>query len=225
MQFSRRTRHGPARYRWHVRALAVPAIVALMLQLGGEGMARAADAETAVFAGGCFWCVEADFDKIPGVIETVSGYTGGHTEDPTYKQVTGGDTGHYEAVRIRFDPDKVSYADLVSALLRSVDPTDDGGQFCDRGASYRAAIFAQNDNQQQVAEAQKAEAATQLGAKIVTPILEAGTFYPAEDYHQDFYERSPRRYNYYRWSCGRDKQVRKIWGTDAYTGIPGKPES
>ncbi|WP_417767780.1 peptide-methionine (S)-S-oxide reductase MsrA [Stappia sp.] len=196
-----------------------------MLQLGGGGMARAADAETAVFAGGCFWCVEADFDKIPGVVETVSGYTGGHTQDPTYKQVTGGDTGHFEAVRVRFDPDRVSYADLVSALLRSVDPTDDGGQFCDRGASYRTAIFTQDDKQQQVAEARKAEAATQLGTEIVTPVLPAGVFYPAEDYHQDFYERSPRRYTYYRWSCGRDKQVKKIWGTDAYKGIPGKPES
>ena len=124
-------------------ALAAPAVVALMLLLGAGNPTRAADAETAIFAGGCFWCVEADFDKIPGVIETVSGYTGGHTQNPTYKQVTGGDTGHYEAVRIRFDPDKVGYAELVSALLRSVDPTDDGGQFCDRGASYRTAIFTQ----------------------------------------------------------------------------------
>lgn len=225
MQANRRTRYGPAGYRRYARALAVSALFTLMLVALGAGTARAADAETAIFAGGCFWCVEADFDQIPGVVETVSGYTGGHTQDPTYKQVTGGDTGHFEAVRIRFDPDKVSYADLVAALLRSVDPTDDGGQFCDRGASYRTAIFAQDDKQQQVAEARKAEAATQLGAEIVTPVLPAGAFYPAEDYHQDFHERSPRRYTYYRWSCGRDKQVKKIWGADAYSGIPGKTGS
>jgi peptide-methionine (S)-S-oxide reductase len=225
MQANRHTSQGQAGHRRHARALAAPAVVALMLLLGAGNPTRAADAETAIFAGGCFWCVEADFDKIPGVIETVSGYTGGHTQNPTYKQVTGGDTGHYEAVRIRFDPDKVGYAELVSALLRSVDPTDDGGQFCDRGASYRTAIFTQGTDQTQIAEARKAEAEKQLGTKIVTPVLEAGAFYPAEDYHQDFHERSPRRYTYYRWSCGRDKQVRKVWGENAYKGIPGKPGS
>lgn len=225
MQTQIHSGHGSTGSQRRVHALLAPLVLALMLLLSGGGTARAADAETTIFAGGCFWCVEADFDKIPGVIETVSGYTGGHTQNPTYKQVTGGDTGHYEAVRIRFDPDKVGYAELVSALLRSVDPTDDGGQFCDRGASYRTAIFTLDARQQRVAEAQKADAANQLGTKIVTPVLEAGAFYPAEDYHQDFHERAPRRYTYYRWSCGRDKQVKKIWGADAYKGIPGKPGS
>ncbi|WP_029058455.1 peptide-methionine (S)-S-oxide reductase MsrA [Stappia stellulata] len=184
--------------------------------------AAAADEQTAIFAGGCFWCVESDFDKIPGVLQTVSGYTGGTLDNPTYEAVTKGGTGHYEAVRITFDADTVSYAELVAALFRSVDPTDAGGQFCDRGPSYRTAIFATDDDQRRVAERAKAQAADRLDTEIVTPVLDAATFYPAEAYHQDFYEKSPTRYTYYRWSCGRDETVKRVWGKDAFKGIPGK---
>lgn len=186
------------------------------------GPATAADKQTAIFAGGCFWCVESDFDAIPGVLETVSGYTGGTLDNPTYAAVTEGGTGHYEAVRIIFDADTVSYAELVAALFRSVDPTDGGGQFCDRGPSYRTAIFVTDDAQRQVAEQQKAEAARILDKEVVTPILPAATFYPAEDYHQDFYEKSSTRYSFYRWSCGRDETVKRVWGKEAFKGIPGK---
>jgi peptide-methionine (S)-S-oxide reductase len=186
------------------------------------GPVTAADKQTAIFAGGCFWCVESDFDAIPGVLETVSGYTGGTLDNPTYAAVTEGGTGHYEAVRITFDADTVSYAELVAALFRSVDPTDAGGQFCDRGPSYRTAIFVTDDAQRQVAEQQKAEAARILDKEVVTPILPAATFYPAEDYHQDFYEKSSTRYSFYRWSCGRDETVKRVWGKEAFKGIPGK---
>jgi peptide-methionine (S)-S-oxide reductase len=184
--------------------------------------AAAVDEQTAIFAGGCFWCVESDFDAIPGVLETVSGYTGGTLDNPTYQAVTQGGTGHFEAVRITFDADTVGYADLVAALFRSVDPTDAGGQFCDRGPSYRTAIFVADDAQRRIAEQEKAEAARTLDKEIVTPILDAATFYPAEDYHQDFYEKSSTRYTYYRWSCGRDQTVKRVWGKDAFKGIPGK---
>ncbi|WP_425088531.1 peptide-methionine (S)-S-oxide reductase MsrA [Stappia sp.] len=186
------------------------------------GPATAADERTAIFAGGCFWCVESDFDAIPGVLETVSGYTGGTLDNPTYAAVTEGGTGHYEAVRITFDAERVSYAELVAALFRSVDPTDAGGQFCDRGPSYRTAIFVTDDAQRRVAEAAKQDAQKRLDREVVTPILPAATFYPAEDYHQDFYEKSSTRYSYYRWSCGRDETVKRVWGKEAFKGIPGK---
>ncbi|SDT89946.1 peptide-methionine (S)-S-oxide reductase MsrA [Stappia sp. ES.058] len=194
----------------------------LAVSLAAPRPAIALDEQTAIFAGGCFWCVESDFDTIPGVLETVSGYTGGTLDDPTYKAVTQGGTGHYEAVRITFDADTVSYTDLVAALFRSVDPTDAGGQFCDRGPSYRTAIFATDAEQRRIAEREKAQAAVSLDTKIATPILDAATFYPAEDYHQDFYEKSPTRYTYYRWSCGRDDTVKRVWGKEAFKGIPGK---
>jgi peptide-methionine (S)-S-oxide reductase len=191
--------------------LALAAAPALAQEAGETG--------TAIFAGGCFWCVEADFDKIDGVLETTSGYTGGETENPTYKQVTYGDTGHYEAVRIDYDPSKVSYETLVNAFFRSVNPTDPGGQFCDRGDSYRTAIFALDEAQREVAEAAKAVAAAELEAKVVTPILDAGTFWPAEAYHQDYYEKNNLQYSYYRWSCGRDGRVEDLWGADARTSF------
>ena len=176
---------------------------------------------TATFAGGCFWCVESDFDTVPGVLRTISGYTGGTLIDPTYKQVTAGGTGHLEAVRIFFDPKKVSYGTLLEIFWRSVDPTDDGGQFCDRGESYETAIFANSADQKRLAEAskQKLQASGVLKRPIVTPIETAGPFYPAEDYHQDFYKKSSLRYRIYRYGCGRDARVRKLWGKEAYRGI------
>jgi peptide-methionine (S)-S-oxide reductase len=168
--------------------------------------------ETAIFAGGCFWCTEADFEKVPGVASAVSGYVGGTTSDPTYKQVSAGGTGHYEAVRITYDPAQVSFAKLVDYYFRTVDPTDAGGQFCDRGESYRTAIFALDDGQRQAAEAEKAEVASALKAPIATPILPAATFYPAEDYHQDYYKKNKLKYNFYRSRCGRDARLAEVWG-------------
>ena len=183
--------------------------------------ASAQQLERAVFAGGCFWCVESDFDKVPGVVATVSGYTGGKTENPTYEQVSAGGTGHYEAVEITYDPTKVSYGALLTAFWHSVDPTDDGGQFCDRGRPYQTAVFVANDEQRGVAEASKNAAEGILGKPIVSPILAAAPFYAAEDYHQDYYQKNPIRYRYYRRGCGRDNRVKEIWGEHAYEGIPG----
>jgi len=189
--------------------------------------AEARDIQTAVVAGGCFWCVEADFEKVTGVVDVVSGYTGGTTSNPTYKSVTGGNSGHYEAVEITYDADVVSYAQLMHAFFRSVDPTDAGGQFCDRGDSYRTAIFVSNAEEQRIAEAAKASAQRALGQRIVTPILNAATFYDAENYHQDYYKgnsivltrRGPKTeaeaYKFYRNACGRDARVSQLWGDAA----------
>lgn len=190
-------------------------------------VAHAASTERAYFAGGCFWCVEADFEKLSGVGEVVSGYTGGTVANPTYKQVTRGGTGHYEAVEIRYDPAKISYDQLLHAFFRSVDPTDAGGQFCDRGDSYRTAIFVTSPEERAAAEAAKTRAERDLGRKIVTPILDAKPFYDAEEYHQNYYKKSdivltrrgPKQmkdaYKFYRDACGRDESVRKLWGDAA----------
>ena len=174
--------------------------------------AAAGSSETAIFAGGCFWCTEADFEKVPGVTSAVSGYIGGTTANPTYEQVSAGGTGHYEAVRITYDPARVSYAALADYYFRTVDPTDAGGQFCDRGESYRTAIFALNDAQRKAAEAEKAEVAAALDVPIVTPILPAATFYPAETYHQDYYKKNKVKYGFYRSRCGRDARLKEVWG-------------
>ncbi len=182
---------------------------------------------SAIFAGGCFWCVESDFDSVDGVLATTSGYTGGHVENPTYKDVTRGGSGHYEVVKIDYDPDVVSFSELAHKFFRSVDPTDDGGQFCDRGDSYRTAIFAMDNEQRSAAEDAKAEAASALGMKIVTPILQAAEFYPAEDYHQNYYAgtklvitrfgivKQSDAYKRYRMACGRDERVKMLWGDQA----------
>ena len=183
--------------------------------------------ETLTVAGGCFWCVEADFEKVAGVIEAVSGYTGGTTENPTYKQVTRGGTGHYEAVKITFDPSIVSRSRLLSLFFQSIDPTDAGGQFCDRGESYRTAIFVSNTSEKTLATTAKVEAQATLGQSIVTPILDEAPFYPAEAYHQDYAKSDdliltrfgPRKksaaYTLYRSACGRDDRVRALWGDNA----------
>ncbi|MEP2919631.1 peptide-methionine (S)-S-oxide reductase MsrA [Sulfitobacter sp.] len=186
----------------------------------------AAELETLTVAGGCFWCVEADFEKVEGVTEAVSGYAGGTAANPTYKQVTSGGSGHYEAVQITFDPDLVSEAKLLDIFFRSIDPTDAGGQFCDRGPSYRTAIFA-TDSQKDVAEQSKAKAQAELGQQIVTPILGEADFYPAEAYHQDYAKGTKiiltrygpksqaKAYKAYREACGRDKRVKELWGSAA----------
>lgn len=191
------------------------------------GQARAAGTEVLTVAGGCFWCVESDFEGVNGVKEVVSGYTGGKLANPTYKDVTRGGSGHYEAVQIMYDPGKVSKEQLLSMFFRSVDPTDAGGQFCDRGESYRTAVFVRNSAEQQAAEAAKAEAMKALGQQIVTPILQAATFYEAEAYHQDYYKgkklvvtrfgpkRQSEAYKRYRKACGRDARVKQLWGNEA----------
>jgi peptide-methionine (S)-S-oxide reductase len=168
----------------------------------------------AIFAGGCFWCTESDFDKVPGVIETTSGYIGGHVENPSYEQVSAGNSGHLEAVRVRFDPSKTSYAKLLEAYWPTIDPVTANAQFCDHGTQYRSAIFYSTPQEQQLAEASKAalDKSGRLPGPVVTEILPASTFYPAEDYHQNYYQRNPLRYHYYRNGCGRDQRLEQLWG-------------
>jgi peptide-methionine (S)-S-oxide reductase len=200
-----------------------PGLLGLALAVAIAGNVLAADDkhEIATFAGGCFWCVESDFDHVPGVVRTISGYTGGTLENPTYKDVTAGGTGHREAVQIYFDPMKVSYAELLEIFWRSVDPTDAGGQFCDRGVSYETAIFANSPEQAQLARTSKRRLQDSgvLKQPIVTKVETADAFYPAEDYHQDYYKKNPLRYQYYRFSCGRDKRIADLWGDEAHKGI------
>ncbi|NKW91446.1 peptide-methionine (S)-S-oxide reductase MsrA [Rhodobacteraceae bacterium R_SAG9] len=204
--------------------------LSVLILLGGLAhghRAHAMGTDTLVVAGGCFWCVESDFESVPGVRQVVSGYTGGSTKNPSYKDVTKGGSGHYEAVKITFDPDTVTRETLLDLFFRSVDPTDAGGQFCDRGDSYRTAIFVANKVEQGLAESAKAKAQAQLGQTIVTPILREGKFYKAEAYHQDYYKGSkivltrfgPKKqseaYKRYRKACGRDARVKALWGSDA----------
>ena len=181
--------------------------------------ASLAETKTAIFAGGCFWCVEKDFDHVAGVLSTTSGYTGGHVKNPTYGDVTSEQSGHREAVKIEYDATKTDYAKLLDVYWHSTDPTDPIGQFCDKGESYTPAIFVMNADEKALAEKTKAEVAAQLGTKVATLVTDASTFYPAEDYHQDFYLKSNLRYSYYRNACGRDDRVKKIWGADAHRGI------
>ena len=168
-----------------------------------------------VLAGGCFWCVEADFDKVAGVLETVSGFSGGHVPNPSYRDVTRGGTGHYEVVEIVYDPSVVAYRELIDHFWRTIDPLDDGGQFCDRGQSYKTAIFVRNDEERRAAGASKRQAEAALAATIVTEILDFEAFYPAEAYHQNYYIKNPIRYRFYREGCGRDRRLRALWGAAA----------
>ena len=176
-----------------------------------------AKTDTLIVAGGCFWCVESDFEGKTGVLGVVSGYTGGDTPNHTYEQVSHTETGHYEAVQISFDDTKVSLKDLVEYYWRTVDPTDPKGQFCDKGSSYRTALFYQSEAQKQVFETslQALNTNKPFSAPIVTSLLPAKAFYLAEDYHQDYYQKNPVRYKYYRWNCGRDATVEKLWGSVA----------
>lgn len=204
--------------------LSLAILLGIALQCG---RANAAQTETLTVAGGCFWCVESDFEQVKGVTAAMSGYTGGTVKNPTYKQVTRGGTGHYEAVRITFDPSIVSRETLLGMFLRSVDPTDAGGQFCDRGDSYRTAIFVSNSAEKALAEAVKRDAEKALGQKIVTPILSEQRFYDAEAYHQDYYKgdklvltrfgpiKQSKAYKKYRDACGRDQRVKQLWGAAA----------
>lgn len=171
-----------------------------------------AETKTAVFAGGCFWCMEKPYDHIDGVISTTSGYTGGHVENPTYQQTSSGKTGHYEALQVEYDSDKVSYQTLLDVFWKNIDPFDAYGQFCDKGSQYRAAIFTNDKNEIELANKSKQALQERLEDKdiIVTQILPAKKFYPAEEYHQDYYIKNPIRYRYYRYGCGRDKRLEEV---------------
>ena len=196
-----------------------PLILTAALAIVGNAAAQApaAPLAKATFAGGCFWCVEADFDKVDGVISTTSGYIGGRVVNPTYEQVSAGSTGHTEAVEIVFDPRRVSYEKLLEAFWVSIDPTVVNRQFCDVGSQYRTGIFVHDEAQRRAAEASKAKLANSKPFRdpIVTPVEAATTFYPAEEYHQDYYRKNPVRYRYYRSGCGRDARLKELWGTRA----------
>ncbi|MEM9740941.1 MAG: peptide-methionine (S)-S-oxide reductase MsrA, partial [Pseudomonadota bacterium] len=203
-------------------ALILAAFAALasfaVTSAGAQGRAveiqTAENTETAIFAGGCFWCVESDFDKVEGVLETVSGYTGGESLNPTYQSHKY--DGHIEAVRITYDADIITYEEMVDYFFRHIDPTDAGGQFCDRGQSYTTAVFALNEDQANIArsEIENIEASGILPGSVVTPVRQASAFYPAEAYHQDYHIKAPLKYNFYRQACGRDARVREVWSTD-----------
>ena len=179
--------------------------------------AAAAEPQKAIFAGGCFWCVESDFVRVPGVLDAVSGYAGGTSENPTYE--TYSKEGHREVVEITFDPDKVSFGHLADVLFRTTDPTDGEGQFCDRGFAYSPAIYALDEAQKAEAEAAKTRAEATLGQKLPLAIEPAARFWSAESYHQDFAARNPIRYYYYRTACGRNSRVESLWGKAAYAGV------
>ena len=196
--------------------MALPTSQALLAALLVAVAGPAAAAE-ATFAGGCFWCMEPPYDELDGVSATVSGYTGGEVADPSYEQVSAGGTGHAEAVRVQYDPTKVSYARLLVVFWHNIDPVAVDRQFCDEGAQYRSAIFYHNDHQRRLAERSKRLIAASglLERPIATEIVAAGPFFRAEDYHQDYYRKNRYRYKFYRWSCGRDARLEAIWGERA----------
>ncbi len=200
-------------------SLALAASSGAGTEAGAQGATRqaeppAAGLAVATFAGGCFWCLEPPFDRLEGVVSTTSGYTGGTVAGPSYKQVSGGGTGHVEAVRVVYDPAKVDYRTLLDVFWRNVDPLDAAGQFCDRGHEYRAAVFAHGEEQRRLAEASKAALAAsgRFERPIAVAVEPARDFYVAEDYHQDYYVKNPARYRYYRWNCGRDARLEQVWG-------------
>lgn len=186
------------------------------------GSASGAGLEHAYLAGGCFWCIETAFEGVPGVVSVVSGYTGGAERNPTYAQVSAGETGHYESVDVAFHPKRISYEKILDIFWHNIDPTQGDGQFCDRGKQYRSAIFARDAAQRAAAEKSKRaiEASGRLKRPIVTAILPAGTFWHAEEYHQDFWKKDPERYTSYRKGCGRDRRLDELWGADARRGSP-----
>jgi peptide-methionine (S)-S-oxide reductase len=188
--------------------LALPCVAAATAQT----RPAAAVADTAIFAGGCFWCVEEVFDKTAGVLSTTSGYTGGHTRNPTYRQVSAGSTGHVEAVQVVYDPRRVGYAQLLEVFWRNVDPLTANRQFCDVGAQYRSAILFRNGEQRRLAEASKMELSRRFTRPVVTEVAPASRFYAAEEYHQDYHNRNPVRYRYYKYTCGRAQRLQEVWG-------------
>ena len=170
--------------------------------------------ESAVLGGGCFWCIEADYEKLDGVADVVSGYTGGHIKNPTYKQVSAGGSGHIEVVKVTYDANKITYSQILDYFWRHIDPTRDDGQFCDSGPQYRPAIFYQDETQKKlaIASTKQIEQTKPFAQPLKVELIQASTFYPAEDYHQDYYKKNPLRYNFYRYNCGRDARVEQLWG-------------
>jgi peptide-methionine (S)-S-oxide reductase len=199
-----------------MRLIAIAALSALaaIIPVAAPAQAPGPPAKSAVatFAGGCFWCVEADFDKVDGVISTTSGYTGGRVANPTYQQVSAGGTGHTEAVKVAYDPAKVSYEKLLDVFWHNHDPLAKNAQFCDHGEQYRAGIFYHDEDQRRLAEASRQAVQKRFKEPVQTEISPAGAFYVAEDYHQDFYQKNPVRYKFYRYNCGRDKRLEQLWG-------------
>ena len=191
---------------------AAAALAGCAVLTAGAGFAQSTQHATAIFAGGCFWCMEPPFDALDGVVSTTAGYTGGQTKNPTYEQVSEGRTGHTEAVRVLYDPSKISYDKLLEVFWRNIDPLDGGGQFCDRGPQYRSGIFFQSEDERKSAEISKEKVASKLSGRVTTEIVAAGPFYEAESYHQDYYKKNPVRYKLYKWNCGRDQRLEKIWG-------------
>jgi peptide-methionine (S)-S-oxide reductase len=203
--------------RRRMRVIGGSIALSLLLSLGVLASAMGQGSEpqrtaVATFAGGCFWCVEADFDKVDGVISTTSGYTGGRTANPTYEQVSHGGTGHAESVEIVYDPAKVSYKKLLDVFWHNIDPLAKDRQFCDHGDQYRSAIFYHDEEQRALAEASKAEVEKRFEQPVATQIVPAGPFYKAEEYHQDYYKKNPIRYKFYRYNCGRDARLEELWG-------------
>ena len=201
-----------------MKRLATMVLLALCLWVGPAY--SDAGYKTAVFAGGCFWSMESAFDDVKGVVKTEAGFSGGTVKNPTYEQVSQGDTGHREAVQVTYDPAVITYDGLLDVYWHSIDPTDERGQFCDKGAEYRSAVFYGSDGEKKAAEASKAAVAQDLGKDVATDILAAAPFYPAEDYHQQYHKKNPTAYGMYRRGCGRDNSLRNLWGDKART-MPG----
>jgi peptide-methionine (S)-S-oxide reductase len=201
--------------RWRLRGAARVAVAAAALLLFGAAAPAPATRGVATFAGGCFWCEESAFQDVKGVISATSGYTGGKEQNPTYEQVSDHMTGHLESVEIVYDPRAISYQQLLDIFWHNVDPFDNTGQFCDHGPQYRGAIFYHDAEQKRLADASKAAVEKQLGKKVVTDVIPASKFWPAEDYHQDYYKKNPVRYHFYRFNCGRDARLKAIWGAAA----------
>ncbi|SIO30637.1 peptide-methionine (S)-S-oxide reductase MsrA [Halodesulfovibrio marinisediminis] len=194
-----------------------PTLLALLLVsvMGSfTSHATAAPKASAVFAGGCFWCMQPAFDKVHGVLDTIVGYTGGTTTNPTYEQIGTGTTGHYEAIKVIYDPEKVTFQGLLKIFWHNIDPLDAQGQFCDKGSTYRSAIFYANQTEKKEAEASKEKVEERFKQPVATMIIKANEFWPAEDYHQNYYLTNPIRYKFYRYRCGRDARLMELWGID-----------
>ncbi|MCE9684359.1 peptide-methionine (S)-S-oxide reductase MsrA [Halomonas alkalisoli] len=205
----------PLRFPWLIPALLPLAMASPALSDDAEATA------TAIFGGGCFWCVEEAFDKVDGVVATTSGFSGGHVENPSYDQVVAGGTGHVEVVKVEYEPDQVDYATLLHVFWRNVDPFAVERQFCDRGKHYRSAIFYGSEEERELAEATRDELAERFERNIATEITSFESFYPAEEYHQDYYRKNPVRYQYYKAACGRERRLNEVWGDEA--GGLGQP--
>lgn len=216
LDYARALRYGTQRTLIFTAVLVMASLISGPTNADKPTLSQASPARaTAIFAGGCFWCMEPPFDALDGVISTTSGYIGGHVPNPSYQAVSSGSTGHTEALRVIYDPNTVSYQTLLDTFWRNIDPVDAGGQFCDRGSQYRSGVFYVDEDQRQLAETSKRTLQQNPlleTSSIATEITAATEFYAAEDYHQDYYQKNPKRYKFYKWNCGRDQRLRRIWG-------------